>query len=81
MIAAATKDARNAALQFAADSGSQVGAIRSASQGAFSVNTPGKDSDDPRSLRKSVRVVLLYIVKYAPSGFVTAAAQGIHEDC
>ncbi|HVY12929.1 MAG TPA: SIMPL domain-containing protein [Alphaproteobacteria bacterium] len=57
MIAAATKDARNAALQFAADSNSQVGAIRSASQGAFSVNTPGQDNDDPRSLRKSVRVV------------------------
>jgi hypothetical protein len=32
-------------------------------------------------VRKSVRVVSLYIVKYAPPGFVTAAAQRIHEDC
>ena len=37
MIAAATKDARNAALQFAADSGSKVGAIREATQGVFSI--------------------------------------------
>lgn len=37
MIANATADARRAALQFAQDSGSQVGAIRSASQGYFSI--------------------------------------------
>ena len=35
MIAAATKDARNAAEQFAKDSGSKVGNIRSAQQGLF----------------------------------------------
>ena len=57
MIAAATKDARNAALQFAADSGAKVGSIRNASQGIFQITTPGQESDDGRSLRKNVRVV------------------------
>jgi hypothetical protein len=57
MIAAATKDARNAALQFAADSGSKVGSIRNASQGMFQIATPGQDSDDSHSVRKTVRVV------------------------
>jgi hypothetical protein len=57
MIAAATKDARNAALQFAQDSGSQVGSIRNASQGAFQITAPGLDNDDPKSLHKTVRVV------------------------
>ena len=57
MIAAATKDARNAALQFAQDSGSKVGSIRNASQGAFEITAPGQDSDDPQSIRKNVRVV------------------------
>jgi hypothetical protein len=57
MIAAATKDARNAAAQFAMDSGSKVGAIRSASQGVFQITAPGQDSDDVRSVRKNVRVV------------------------
>lgn len=57
MIAAATKDARNAALQFAADSGSQVGSISNASQGGFQILSPGSDSDDPGSMTKIVRVV------------------------
>ena len=57
MIAAATKDARNAALQFAQDSGSRVGSIRNASQGAFQITAPGLDSDDPKSARKTIRVV------------------------
>jgi hypothetical protein len=57
MIAAATKDARNAAVQFAADSGSKVGSIRNASQGVFQITVPGQDSDDVRSVRKNVRVV------------------------
>ena len=51
MIAAATKDARNAALQFAADSDSKVGSINNASQGVFQVL--GDDDD----IRKTVRVV------------------------
>ena len=57
MIAAATKDARNAAAQFAMDSGSKVGAIRNASQGIFQITAPGRDSDDAQSVRKNVRVV------------------------
>jgi hypothetical protein len=47
MLAEATKSARAAAVQFAADSGSAVGAIRRASQGLFSIadrdqNAPGQ---------------------------------------
>lgn len=57
MIAAATKDARNAALQFAADSGSQVGSIRNASQGVFQILANGSDSDDGNVMNKTVRVV------------------------
>jgi len=38
MLAEATKNARAAAVQFAADSGSAVGAIRRASQGLFSIS-------------------------------------------
>lgn len=57
MIAAATKDARNAALQFAADSGSQVGSIRNASQGVFQILANGSDSDDGSVMNKTVRVV------------------------
>jgi len=57
MIAAATKDARNAAVQFAADSGSKVGSIRNASQGIFQITAPGQDSEDAQSVRKNVRVV------------------------
>jgi hypothetical protein len=62
MIAEATKDARNAALQFAQDSGSRVGMIRSASQGVFQITTPNSgDSElggeDKTSVNKRVRVV------------------------
>jgi uncharacterized protein len=38
MIAEATRDARSAAQQFAADSGSRVGSIRNAQQGYFSIS-------------------------------------------
>ncbi len=68
MLADATKSARAAAVQFAADSGSAVGTIRRASQGLFSItdrdqNAPGQvegggqDSgeSDPN---KRVRVVV-----------------------
>jgi uncharacterized protein len=53
MIAAATRDARNAAQQFAADSGSRVGGIRTAQQGYFSIS----DRDPFSPEFKTVRVV------------------------
>jgi len=53
MIAEATADAREAAAQFAADSDSAVGAIRSARQGFFSINE--RDPSTPEV--KLVRVV------------------------
>ena len=53
MIAAATRDARRAAQQFAEDSGSRVGAIRRAQQGYFSISDLDSFSPD----RKSIRVV------------------------
>jgi hypothetical protein len=53
MIANATADTRKAARQFAEDSGSRVGAIRSASQGYFSI----EDLDSYTPQVKRVRVV------------------------
>jgi len=53
MIAEATRDARHAAEQFAEDSGSEVGAIRSAQQGYFSI----EDRDRFSPEHKQVRVV------------------------
>lgn len=44
MVAAATKDARAAAEQFAKDSGAEVGAIKNATQGYFSVEARDGDS-------------------------------------
>jgi uncharacterized protein len=72
MITEATKNARASADRFAADSGSQVGAIRSANQGVFSISAadagsgmaPGEDGGGPgpgespdASIMKKVRVV------------------------
>jgi len=53
MIAEATRDARRAAEQFAKDSGSSVGAIRTAQQGLFSI----EDRDQFSPEFKKVRVV------------------------
>jgi len=53
MIAAATKDARHAAEQFASDSGSRVGTIRSAQQGYFTI----EDRDGFSPEVKKIRVV------------------------
>jgi len=53
MIAEATKDARRAAEQFAQDSGSQVGGIRRAQQGYFSIED--RDAYSPEV--KTIRVV------------------------
>ena len=44
MIAEATRDARNGAERFASDSGTEVGGIRSATQGYFSIGP--RDGDD-----------------------------------
>jgi hypothetical protein len=53
MIEAATRSAREAAEQFAKDSGSKVGKIKSASQGLFEITDRDANSPD----RKQVRVV------------------------
>jgi uncharacterized protein len=71
MITEATKNARASADRFAADSGSQVGSIRSANQGVFSISaadagsgmapgeeTGGGQAENPdASIMKKVRVV------------------------
>ncbi|ENT2428745.1 SIMPL domain-containing protein, partial [Escherichia coli] len=44
-------------LQFATDSGSQVGSISDASQGVFQIFASGSDEDDPTAINKTVRVV------------------------
>jgi uncharacterized protein len=61
MIAEATKNARAAAEQFAHDSGSRVGKIKSASQGLFTVDDAAVGLEE----RKTVRVVTTveYILK------------------
>lgn len=58
MIAEATKDARRGAQQFAQDSGSQVGNIRNATQGYFSIGPrDGHRGGGQDSPQKKVRVV------------------------
>jgi hypothetical protein len=59
MVAAATKDARAAAEQFAKDSGADVGGIKSATQGYFSIDARDGEGGDGGSDTpyKKVRVV------------------------
>jgi hypothetical protein len=57
MIAEATQSARQAALQFAKDSGSRVGEIRNAVQGAFSITSPNEEYNEVGSIYKKIRVV------------------------
>lgn len=59
MIAEATQNARDAAAQFAKDSGTTVGGIRSANQGLFQI-LPRDDTyaiPEPQQMNKTVRVV------------------------
>lgn len=57
MLAESTKNARAAAEQFAADSGSKVGNIRNASQGLFSIAGVDETLGDTAQINKRVRVV------------------------
>ncbi|MDI1294782.1 MAG: SIMPL domain-containing protein, partial [bacterium] len=59
MVAAATRDARGAAEQFAQDSGSSVGGIKSATQGYFSIEPRDGEGSEGASDTpfKKVRVV------------------------
>lgn len=68
MITEATRNARASAARFAADSGAQVGSIRSASQGVFSISAANEvstnddggynsDQQADSSIMKKVRVV------------------------
>jgi hypothetical protein len=61
MIAAATKDARRAAEQFASDSGSRVGTIRSAQQGYFSIED--RDAFSPEFKRLRVVTTVEYFLE------------------
>ena len=59
MIAEATQNARDAAAQFAKDSGTAVGGIRSANQGLFQI-LPRDETyaiPEPQQINKTVRVV------------------------
>ena len=61
MIAEATKNARNTAEQFATDSNSELGKIKTADQGQFSIN----DRDQNTPWLKNIRVVttVVYYLK------------------
>ncbi|MDJ0786783.1 MAG: SIMPL domain-containing protein [Myxococcota bacterium] len=61
MIAEATRDARRAAQQFALDSGSQVGSIRTAQQGYFSIADRDKFSPQVKRVRV-VTTVQYYLI-------------------
>jgi len=57
MLKEATKNARVAANEFAANAGVTVGGIRSARQGGFSIRDAGENYGDTKKIEKDVRVV------------------------
>ena len=57
MLKEATQNARIAAAEFATNSGSEVGRIRSARQGGFTIIDAGETYGDTKKLKKDVRVV------------------------
>jgi hypothetical protein len=57
LLKESTANARQAAESLARDSNVELGKLRSASQGLFTIITPGSDSDDPSAINKRVRVV------------------------
>lgn len=57
MLAEATKNARAAAAQFAADSNADIGGIKRANQGVFTIVARGQDYDNGGTIDKTVRVV------------------------
>ncbi|MCA9404441.1 MAG: SIMPL domain-containing protein [Candidatus Omnitrophica bacterium] len=57
MLREATKNARLAANEFAANAGVKVGGIRSARQGGFNIRDAGEEYGDTRKIDKMVRVV------------------------
>lgn len=57
MLNDALTNAKKSAEEFAAKSQSQLGAIRNASQGLFSIASPGGNGNDNASIEKKVRVV------------------------
>ena len=61
MIAEATRNARQAADQFAEDSKSKVGKIKTAAQGQFSIEST--DSSTPHLMRVRVVSTLVYYLE------------------
>ncbi|MEH6998268.1 MAG: SIMPL domain-containing protein [Limnobacter sp.] len=57
MLKAATDNAKEAAQTFAADSGVKVGALKTATQGLFSISAPLGDYGGENSVMKKIRVV------------------------
>jgi len=57
MLKEATKNARIAANEFAANAGVEVGGIRNAKQGSFIIRDVGKNYGDTKKIEKDVRVV------------------------
>lgn len=57
MLKAATENAKEAAQTFAADSGVTVGALKTATQGLFSISAPLSEYGGENTLMKKVRVV------------------------
>ena len=57
MLKAATDNAKEAAQTFAADSGVKVGALKTATQGLFSISAPLGDYGGENTVMKKIRVV------------------------